>query len=189
MLWMTLLSSAMAGDTLLVARGVAESWNDAAIGSVYANGALMGGAGVVVELFGPIAVDLDVAYRRLDAASGSEEQRFELIPVTLLGEFTFPAPEAPLDPYVGLGFTLATWTERHAADATGATVTRGMRPAVEIRAGIRFDLGLVQPSMIKASAIEGVDLELFGARRIQNPSGEGFDLAAWRGGLGLALRL
>ncbi|MBX2796578.1 MAG: hypothetical protein KTR31_02880 [Myxococcales bacterium] len=176
-------------DTLLVARGSAELWNDGSIGSVYRNGALMGGAGVVVDLFGPISLDIDVAYRRMEAASGNEDQVFELIPVTFLAEFTFPTDDAPLDPYVGLGFAMVAFSERAAPQATGATVLRGTRPAVEVRGGVRFDLGLVPTSMIKSNPIKGVDLEVFGARRIQSPGGAGFDLASWRGGLGLAVRL
>lgn len=189
MLWTLIASAGLAhADTLLVARGVAESWADPSIGAVYRTGALMGGAGVVVDLFGPIAVDVDVAYRRMEA-DGDPDQIFELMPVTLLGEFVFPAPEAPLDPYLGLGFTFASFAERHPANAEGLTITRGARPALELRAGVRFDLGLVQPSLLGDSPVKGVDLEVFGARRIQKPGGEGFDLAAWRGGLGLAVRL
>ena len=176
-------------DTLVVLRGSAERWADPAIGTVYQRGGLMGGVGVYVDLFGPIGVDVDVAYKRLDAASGAEDQSFELLPITLTGTFTFPTEEGPVDPFVGLGFSLATFAEKSVPDATGLAVIRGTRPAIEVRAGIRFDAGLVQPSMTGTQAIKGVDVEIFGGRRIEMPGGEGFDLAAWRGVIGLALRL
>lgn len=176
-------------DTLVVLRGSAERWQDPAIGSVYQRGGLMGGVGVYVDLFGPIGVDIDVAYKRLDPASDAEGQSFEMMPITLMATYTFPSEKGPVDPYVGLGFALATFAEKAAPDATGLAVIRGTRPALELRAGIRFDSGLVQPSMAGNQAIKGVDVEIFGGRRAELPGGLGFDLAAWRAAVGLALRL
>ena len=190
MLWTLLATLSVAqADTLLVVRANAERWADAAIGSVYQQGALMGGAGVVVDLFGPIALDVDFAYRRLDAASEDEGQRFEMFPVTLLAEYTFDAPEAPLDSFVGLGLAMVQFAERVGPGGEQLTAIRGARPAIEVRAGVRFDLGILQPSLRGNTVIKGIDAEVFGARRIQSPGGQGFDLAAWRGGLGVALRL
>lgn len=176
-------------DTLVVLRGSAERWHDPAIGSVYRQGGFMGGAGVYVDLFGPIGVDVDFAYKRLDAASGAEGQHFDMLPITLTAIYTFTTEQSPVDPYVGLGFAITTFAEKSPPDATGLAVLRGSRPAIEIRAGLRFDLGLVQPSMTGTQAIKGVDVEIFGGRRIEMPGGPGFDLAAWRGVVGLALRL
>ena len=177
-------------DVLLVARGSLERWGDAAIGSVYRQGGFLGGAGVVIDVFGPLSVDVDLAYKRLYARS-DETQIFELVPVTFLVEYTFPAENAPLDPFVGLGFGFAQWAERTTSPdpSTGLSTRKGARPSLELRAGIRFDLGIVQPAMARDPVVKGVDLELFGARRIETPGGQGFDLASWRGGLGLALRL
>lgn len=186
----SLFSTACAGDTLIVARGVAEAWGDPAIGSVYRTGALMGAVGVVVPIAGPISIDVEAAYRRMDARIGDGDHVFQLLPITLLGEFTFPAKEVPIDPFVGLGFAMASFSERHPANADGLTITRGARPSLELRAGIRLDLGLVHPPMPPArSVVQRVDLEVFGARRAQRPGAAGFDLAAWRGGLGLAIAL
>lgn len=176
-------------DTLVVLRGSAERWSDPAIGSVYQQGGLMGGLGVYVDLFGPIGLDVDVAYKRLDTGGDEATQTFDMLPITLMATFTFPAENAPLDPYVGLGLAITSFAERGVEDPSGLSVVRGARPAVEIRAGIRFDLGLVQPSMTGTQAIKGVDVEIFGGRRQTLPSETGFDLAAWRGVVGLAVRL
>ncbi len=191
--WILLASVHMAGiapahaDTLLVLRGSVERWGDPAIGTVYRQGALMGGAGVVVDVFGPLSVDVDIAYRRVESDSGG--QRFELLPISLLAEYRFPMPDDPIDPFVGFGFAIAHFAERAAPDDAGLAVVRGARPAIELRAGLRFDLGLIQPSMVDDPVVKGMDVEVYGARRIEVPGGQGFDLAAWRAGLGLALRL
>ncbi len=192
MSWMLLASLGTAGaaDTLIVARGLAEAWSDEAIGSVYRTGGLLGGAAVVVPIAGPIMVDVEAAYKRTEARDGAEDLLLEVIPITVVGEFLFPAPDAPLDPFVGVGVSMVAFAERHPPDADGFTVTRGARPTLELRAGLRVDLGLVDPPMGPArSAIKGVDLEVFGARRNQAPRKQGFDMGAWRAGLGLAVRL
>jgi len=192
-LWIILaeLAVAKAADIALFLRGNAEAWADPAIGTFYRTGALMGGAGVVVDVFGPLSVDLDLAYRRASPARDpeSETARFELVPITLLGEYRFEFADVPVDPFAGLGFAMVQFAERHDPGPDGRTVTRGARPALELRAGVRVDLGLVQESMIRPSPIERVDLELFAARRQEAPGGRGFDLSAWRAGIGLGVRL
>jgi hypothetical protein len=184
-----LVASALAGPSI-VARGVAETWADEAIGTVYRTGAFMGGVGAVLPIKGHIGIDLDIAYRRMSPRDGSETMTLELLPVTLLAEWTF-AGNGPLDAFAGLGPVMATFTERHALEAgDGDGVTRGARLGAEVRVGLRFDTGLVQPSIaLNRQVVQGVDVELFGARRFQRPGIEGFDLGAWRGGIGIAARL
>lgn len=191
MLWIILVegSVAQAADIVLLARGQAEAWADPAIGSFYRNGGLMGGAGVVVDVIGRFSADLDIAYKRADAADESEVHRFELVPVALLAEYNFPFENLPVKPYAGLGFAIVQFAERHPAGADGRTVTRGARPALELRAGFRLDLGLIQDSMMHVGPLKGVELEVFGGRRMEVPGGAGFDLSAWRAGLGLGVRL
>ncbi|MEO0601750.1 MAG: hypothetical protein AAF211_09950 [Myxococcota bacterium] len=193
MLWMILaeLATARAADIFLVARGQAEFWADPSIASFYRTGALMGGAGVVVDIVGPISADLDVAYKRANPALNPDDEtsRFEVVPVTLLAEYNFPFANVPVRPYAGLGFAMVSFAERHPALPDGRTVTRGTRPAIELRAGFRVDLGLVPESLIKPSPIQSIELEVFGGRRMEAPGGKGFDLSAWRAGLGVGVRL
>lgn len=193
MLWIILaeLAVAQATDIFLVARGQAELWADPAIATFYRTGALMGGAGVVVDVFGPVTADIDIAYKRANPALNPDDEtsRFELVPITLLGEYNFEFANVPVRPFAGLGFALVQFAERHPANAEGRTVTRGTRPALELRAGFRLDLGLVPDSLVKQNPIKSVELEVFGARRNEAPGGKGFDLSAWRAGLGLGIRL
>ncbi len=193
MLWTILaeLAVAQAADIFLVARGQAEFWNDAAIGSFYATGGLVGGAGVVVDVIGPITADLDIAYKRALPALNRDDEtsRFEIVPVTLLAEYNFEFAKVPIRPFAGLGFAMVQFAERHPPLGDGRTVTRGTRPAIEVRTGFRLDLGLVPDSLVHTSPVEAIELEVFGGRRMEAPGGRGFDLSAWRAGLGIGVRL
>ncbi|MEN0065238.1 MAG: hypothetical protein AAGA48_24045 [Myxococcota bacterium] len=193
MLWTILTSgiAAQAADIVLLARGQASAWADPAIGTFYRTGALMGGAGVVVDVFGPISADLDVAYKRANPAldPSDDSTRFELVPVTLFAEYNFKFANAPVLPFAGLGFAMVQFAERHAPMPDGRTVTRGMRPAIELRTGVRVDLGLVPGSLMRTGPVKSIDLEVFGGRRLEMPGGMGFNLSAWRAGLGLGVRL
>jgi hypothetical protein len=174
-------------------RGIAETWSDPGIGTVYASGGLLGGVGVVVPLFGPVALDVEAAYRRMYTDEGSDTPddtlRMEVLPVSFLAEYHFRSDESPVDGFVGLGPSFAGYREHHPPDETGLGLTRGAKFSLELRTGLRFDTGLVQPRMAPTSPIQGVDLEIYGARRMQLPGGTGFDLDAWRGGVGLAFRI
>jgi len=175
-------------------RGIAETWSDPGIGTVYGTGGLLSGVGVVVPIAGPISLDIEAAYRRMYTDDGAESPddtfRMEMLPVSFLVEYTFDNERSPVEGFVGLGPSFAGFREHHPADpATGLGVTRGAKFSLEPRVGIRFDTGLVSPTMAPTSPIQGVDLELYGARRLQLPGGKGFDLDAWRGGIGLAVRI
>lgn len=174
-------------------RGIAETWSDAGIGTVYATGGLFGGLAVVAPLFGPLAIDVEVAYRRLYIDDGAETAddrlTMEVVPVSFVVEYVLQNDESPVEGFLGLGPALATYREHHPPDATGLGLTGGAKISLEPRFGLRFDTGLVQPRMAPTSPVQGVDLELYGARRLQMPGGKGFDLDAWRGGLGLAFRI
>lgn len=192
MLWLlTIAEAAMAGTPLLAVRGVAESWSDPSIGSVYRTGALMGAVGAVIPIKGKVGINIEAAYRRaepfLDPESSS---RFESIPLSLLAEYALPAPSERVDVFAAAGFSMVAFSERHAADEDGATVTRGARPTLELRTGLRWNLGFQSTTMTnRESLFDDVFLEIYGARRTQLPSDTGFDLGAWRGALGLAISL
>jgi len=180
-------------DTLVSVRAIAETWSDPAIGTLYATGGLLGAVAVVVPLSTRLRLDVEVGYRRMYQDDGAEEPddtyRFEVVPISILPEFTFVGRERPLDGFVGLGPSFAGFREHAPANAEGVGVTRGAKFSLEARAGLRIDTGLIQERMGPTSPVRGVDVELYGARRLQLPGGKGFDLDAWRGGLGVGVRL
>jgi len=180
-------------DTLVAVRAVAETWSDPAIGTLYATGGLLGAVGVVVPISRKIRLDVEAGYRRMYQDDGAESPddtyRFEMVPVSIVPEFTFVGKERPLDGFIGLGPSFAGFREHAPAGPEGLGVTRGAKFGLELRAGLRIDTGLIQPRMAPTSPVRGVDVELYGARRLQLPGGTGFDLDAWRGGLGVGVRL
>jgi hypothetical protein len=183
----------------LVVRGLGELWHDPWIGGRYRTGGLGAGLGLVVPLGGFLAVDAEVGYARVQATDG--EGAFQVLPVAILAEARWtPAQDGVLELFGGLGPALTMWSEGGQDPAytgplqdepveEGPTVLRGARPGLELRVGTRIDLGFGQPSLAPApeQALDGVELEIFLSRRLA-PTGSGFDLNAWRAGLGVALR-
>ena len=67
-------------DMRVALRGAAESWADPSIASVYRGGALASGAAIIAPLYGPLSLDVEFLYRRLEddgerAPSGRGERR------------------------------------------------------------------------------------------------------------------
>jgi hypothetical protein len=180
-------------DTLVAVRGVAETWSDPAIGTLYATGGLLGAVGVVVPISRTFRLDVEAGYRRMYQDDGSETPddtfHFEVVPVSIVPEVTFVGKERPLDGFIGLGPSFAGFREHAPPGPDGLGVVNGAKLSVELRTGLRIDTGLIQPRMAPTSPVKGVDVEIYGARRFQMPGGSGFDLDAWRGGLGVGVRL
>jgi len=178
---------------MVVGRAIAEAWSDPAIGTVYASGGILSGLGAVIPITRTIGVDVEVGYRRLHTDEGAAETDdtflLEVLPISGLAEFTLASKTSALDGFVGVGPSFAGFREHHPPNAEGFGITRGAKLSLELRAGLRIDTGLVQPRMAPGSPVRGLDVELYGARRFQVPGGKGFDLDAWRGGLGLGVRL
>lgn len=183
----------LAPDVLVAVRAIAESWSDPGIGTVYATGGLLGAIGVVVPLSNKLRIDVEAGYRRMYQDDGAENPddtyRFEVLPVSIVPEWTFVGKQRPLDGFIGLGPSFAGFREHAPADVEGIGVVRGAKFSLELRTGLRIDTGLVQARMAPTSPVRGVDLEIYGARRLQLPGGKGFDLDAWRGGVGVGVRL
>lgn len=192
-------------DARIALRGIAEQWSEPAIASVYRSGMMLGGAAVVLPVpTVPLGAGLELGYLRMehgDEGPTTEEQAesgtldygetpvLELVPVSVLIEWYLvdaPAWQA----YLAAGPTLTSFTERY-GDADGAVeATSGARIAAEVRMGLRIDTGLIDPPAAPASSpIEALEIEIYGGRRAQRPGAEGFDLSAWRGAIGLSLRL
>lgn len=172
----------------LALHAVVEAWDDAAIGSVYRTGTLLAGIAAEVPIAGPVAVDLEAAYKGMDARDAPELGRFQILPVSVLAVLNVPAGRG-FSGFVGLGPDLVVFSERHPA-VDGIGVTNGVRGAAELRAGARVDLGLVSPPMERSAGvgIQAVELVVYAGRRSTLPRDEGFRLGAWRGALGVGVR-
>ncbi len=186
-MWLFLLSLASASDpdrdVRIGLRGVAESWQDDAIATVYRTGAVFGGATLVVDVWGPMAAGAEFAYRSVTPKTG-EDPALHLLPVTFLAEARLPLGD-DLHGLGALGAAMVAFTER---DTT--TALTGTRIALDMRVGARWDLHLIEPAMAPApSAVQAVELDLFLGRRQQRPGLVGLDLSAWRAGFGLTARL
>jgi hypothetical protein len=169
-------------------RGVAETWDDTSIGTVYRTGALSGGAALILPLPSNFAVDVGFTYKRLSPLADIEDAKFEVLPITLSAEYWFGTEDQNWDVFVGLGPSLIVFSEHHPSNKKGQVV-RGTRIAIEASVGVRIDTGLIEPRMAPAPrGLDGIEIEVFGARRTQLPS-TGFALGAWRGGLGIVFRL
>ena len=178
MSWMLFLATeafaAPPSEVTVVARGVGETMDDANLGSVYRYGVFLAGLGVVVPVHPRVALDLEVASGRVARECDSCENpaKFMMRPISLLVEGTLPLSAGV--GFAGVGIGLATFHET-AEDWTGS----GGIGSLELRAGLRVDTNL---EFERSRA----QLEIYGGRRMQrHTEGEGFDLAAWRGSIGV----
>lgn len=199
-------------DVRLVFRGNGELWQDTAITSVYRNGALGGGLGIVVTLWGPISVDLEASWRQVkppssgDAAAGTVEDsslKLHLVPVAFMGEYAFGVPNSPVSVFGSTGPVFTVFHEKFPAGSVELadhptipaeewaqrTSQTGVKFGWELRAGTRIDTGFVQPRAFPASngALDAFEIEVYVARRFHRRPSLGLDLSAWRASLGIAL--
>lgn len=173
-------------DMRVALRGAAESWADPSIASVYRGGALASGAAIIAPLYGPLSLDVEFLYRRLE--DDGEQQLLELLPASFLVELDLGEQDGAYG-FVAAGPAFVTFREGYPTPS-GREVIAGAKGLFEARGGVRIDLGLMQPSLTgTGSQVKAVELELYGGRRIQRASVSGFDLSAWRAGLGVALVL
>ena len=171
-----------------VIRGVAETWDDAAIGAVYRTGALSSGFGMLVPVHELITLDFEAAYRRMPATDGSANGQLELLPLSFIGEWIPDGTGGDFDLFVGLGPAFTVFSEKHTGNPGG--LLHGTRLTVETRFGGRVNTGLVRPPMAPSPrGLHALELEIYASRRFQRPGSTGFQLGAWRGCLGLAFRL
>jgi hypothetical protein len=173
-------------DLRLALRGVAESWAEPAVAAIYKGGAFSSGIAVVAPIHKSFFADIEFTYRKV--ADAQDRQQFEILPTTALVGIHMPGPDN-VDGYLGLGPSFVTWRETYPV-RRGTEVMTGTKFAAEARAGVRFALDIIQPTMSgTGSPFESFELDLFGARRVQAPLGKGLDLSAWRVGLGLTVVL
>lgn len=182
----------------LCVRGVGEAWQDPSLTRIYRNSLFSGGVGAVIPLHTFVALDIEATYKRQagvevfaeDGEASGIASAFEIVPLTLAVEGRWPL-QGGGELFLGVGPGLTVFTEQHSIRTdNGQVSTQGMKVNMDTRIGVRVDSGLVQPSMapVKTREIRGVDLEFFIGRRWQFGT-TGFDLSAWRGGLGFAFRM
>lgn len=184
---------------LLSVRGIGEMWHDPYLSSRFRTGGLAAGVGMVVPLTGLLAIDAEIAYHRSTASTG--EGTLQLAPFSLLAVGRLlPSDDGGLELFGGLGPAMIMWSEsgqgeaymRELAedpDAPVPTVLRGARPGLELRLGLRVDLGLTQASLnpTQRDPVQAVSLEIQAGRRFATTS-SGFNFNTWRVGAGLAAR-
>lgn len=173
-------------DLRLALRGVAESWAEPAVASIYQGGAFASGVAVVAPIHKSFFADVEFTYRKI--SDDRDQQQFEILPTTAIIGMHMPGPDN-VDGYVGVGPSIVTWREQYPV-RRGTEVMTGTKFGAEARAGVRFAFDIIEPSMSgTGSPFESFELDLFGARRVQAPLGKGLDLSAWRLGLGLTVVL
>ena len=187
-------------------RGLAETWDDSSIGTVYRTGMFAPGAAIGLPITGPISVEIEGAYRRIKPRDGTAsdglDARMEVVPLVLTADFALKrAPRWTWS--AGLGPSLTVFAERHPENvaltvpedpttgAEGTNVVRGARLGLEARTRVAIDTGIFEPETIPgvSSGPSGLDVEIIAARRFTRPGAPGLQLGAWRLGVGVAFRL
>ena len=122
--------------------------------------------------------------------SGPTGYQLQILPISFLLEYKF-ALNGPMHGFAGLGPAYTVFSEDAITEDSGVSVISGARLASELRLGVRVDTGLITSlhSSIPQGGVQALELEIYGARRMQLPRKmERLDLGAWRGCIGLGLR-
>jgi hypothetical protein len=177
------------GEVVFGVRGVGEVWQDAAIIANYRSSRFAGAAFAGITVTDWLQAELEFGYMRQAAdvsRSGVAAGSLELVPVTAVLLAVRDGERAEV--FGGGGFSLVGFTER-----TSVGVVAGAKPSLDLRGGTRIHTGLVQPTPMGGTApgVRRVDVELMLGRRQHHAFGigTGFDLSAWRVGVGLVARL
>ncbi len=177
------------GDVTFGLRGVGEVWQDQAIITHYRSSRFAGAGFAGVGLSDWLGVELELGYMRQasdTSMTGVAAGSLELLPLTVGLQLRKEGQRAEL--FAGAGPAVVVFTER-----TAVGTVAGAKPCLDLRAGTRIHTGLVRPSPLGAEApgVRRLDVELLLGRRQHHAFGlgTGFDLSAWRVGVGLVARL
>lgn len=184
-------------------RVLGELLDEPELARVYGGRTALVGVTAVVPVHRRVLLDVELGFRRQEGLAwdpatgkiGAGVPVLKIVPLSVLIEprASFGAAEV----FVGAGPTAVVFREEHPeqVDAEGntSTVTQGVKVAGELRAGMRVrtpwePVPRLPPS--PPNQLQGMDLEIYVGRRWQRqPDDVGLDLAAWRLGVGVVVRL
>jgi len=184
------------GVGLLVGvRGVGEFWQEPTLIRELGRSSRFGGGGFIsYRAWRFLSADLEVGYHRLTGTEqtihtgkpGTEGTTFELVPLALSVSAAHRIGNVEVFGAVGAAVTVFNHGD------SKQTVS-GTKIGPSFQLGARLDTGLVQPSIRRdaKNTLRSLDLELMIGRRQHQPFGigDGFDLSAWRVGVGLIARM
>ena len=170
-----------------------EQWKDPSIGNIYKNSHMYPMIGASYRFHKNISVDLDTGVYRLEGNQGLTE--FRSVPFFIGGSWLVTTSDK-VEPFVGVGATFVTFSED-----TPVKIVSGTKLGTEVRGGIRVGTKYIDPFVYPESqygpnpssdaTMKQLDVEISFAQRIHHAFGvgSGFDLGAFRFGVGLQLRL
>ena len=183
-------------------RVMAETFEEPALQEVFGVGRTMvGGLSLGIPLHALLVVDLEVGFHRLNETVDDEGEAsgdtLLLMPMSLLVQGRLPVGQQG-EIYVGVGPSLTSFNHDHPGIENphndDLQTTPGSKGALEMRVGFRIDTGLIQPARAPGMGrqFRAVDLEGYLGRRHQfdfeGDLFQGYDLSAFRVGLGLSFR-
>jgi hypothetical protein len=179
-------------------RAIAESWEEPQIQLRFGTSrGILVGLSLGVPLHEYLFVDFEMGFKRLienvDDEGHASGDVIDLMPMSLQLQGRLALGQKG-EIFLGLGPTLTPFRHLHPDTLNaenGEYSTNGAKLAGELRAGFRIDTGLIQPARAPGIGREfkAVDFEGYVGRRFQvQPEGIGYDLAAFRLGVGLSFR-
>ena len=171
-----------------------EQWKDPFIGSIYKSSHMYPMIGGSYRFHQNMSLDLDTGVYRLEGNQGATE--FRSVPLFIGGSLLAAGSSDKVEPFVGVGATLVSF-----AEDTPVDIVSGTKLGTEVRAGVRIGTKYIDPFVYpesqygpnpsSESSVKQLDIEVVFAQRIHHAFGigTGFDLGAFRFGVGLQLRL
>lgn len=176
------------------ARGMGEVLQEPTITSMYRSTRFTGTGVLSYRAWRFVHVDIEAGYMRdlgdvqkkKDASVRVEDQAtVELIPIAVMASAVRAVKRADLFASVGPAIT------QFSAEEPEGSIT-GTKWGLSVQLGARLDTGLVRPTMRPGDSVrlQGVDLEIVLGRRQHQlfGVGDGWNLSAWRAGVGLMAR-
>lgn len=167
----------------LALRGVGEAWKEPSISQVYRNSRFIGSVGFDYRFHPNLTSYFEAGYTRVDGNNG--RSAFQMVPTSFGVSGVFG--NSTVEPFAGLGLSLVSFSEEL---PTGGV--SGTKIGTDFRLGARVGTRAIQPSQ-HPNGPKGpsqFDIEFMVGGRIHHAFGvgKGFDLGAFRVGLGAVFR-
>ena len=180
-------------ESRIAFRGIGEAWQEPSFGSVYRSDRFYGFLGMSHRFHYHYAAYLEGGFVRADG--NSDQTAIQLIPVTLGASVLFPNGKN-VEPFVGLGFSVVNFLEQIPNNSISGTKL-GMDFRTGIRIATRFLNRMNHPKSVynenytPPPGPKQLDIEVMFGQRFHQlfGVGEGFNLSAFRIGVGMQLRL